>query len=328
IPCAFNGETEIKLKTVGAYNSLGKWKSNDGAIFVCPSTNIGIGTYNPQYPLDVVGDAHFTGIVKLGEASMYLGSLESIIDGVSFVQNFIYTDNGALRINANEGQGSIENTIINPTGGFVGIGTLNPQVWKFTVTSPTRYISRYNYSGNDNISGTRYGRNDQSFADIVSTPNGFGIGVCRYSQLLPISTQNNEHIDFFIDKGDGGYVGIGTIEPQHKLHVAGTIAACEVIIDEDDFCDYVFLESHKLMTPYQRKEYYVANHHLPLMPSEKEIISGGLNVSDVVKGLTFNVEEMALNQLDIYKMIEELTKELEALQAENKKIKEELETLR
>lgn len=55
--------------------------------------------------------------IKIGTNSLYLGGVGT---------NYIYTDGGPLRINANEGQPTLENTTINQDGGNVGIGTNTP----------------------------------------------------------------------------------------------------------------------------------------------------------------------------------------------------------
>jgi hypothetical protein len=56
------------------------------------------------------------------------------------------------------------------------------------------------------------------------------------------------------------------------------------------------------------------------MPPEKDILEHGLDVEAIIKGLTLNVEELSLDQIDLYKMILELREE-------NKLLKEKVEYL-
>ncbi len=92
----------------------------------------------------------------------------------------------------------------------VGIGTNSPDS-KLSVHASEDKIARFHHSGSAAISGFRLGRSG-SFGDFVNLSNGLGIGAGTYSGNLPISSQNADHIDLFIDNSTSN-IGIGTVNP-------------------------------------------------------------------------------------------------------------------
>ncbi|MBI4649395.1 MAG: hypothetical protein HY738_23045, partial [Bacteroidia bacterium] len=118
-------------------------------------------------------------------------------------------------------------------------------------------------------------------------------------------------------------VGIGMSEPQEALDVKGNIRACKVIVSNpgSGWCDYMFDDDHKRMTPEEKEKYYKENKHLFGIAPGKEIEKNGLDVGSTVAGLTLNVEELSLDYIDLYKMIIELKKE-------NAQMKKEIEELK
>ncbi len=102
-----------------------------------------------------------------------------------------------------------------PTSGNVGIGTLNPQV-KLDVVGPVRFnFGRLTHSGN------LPNDNNATFVNTASTGYGIyskgGAGT-RYS----FHFENQEGVSVLIGKGNGN-VGIGTVNPQAKLEVIGSV---------------------------------------------------------------------------------------------------------
>ena len=92
----------------------------------------------------------------------------------------------------------------------VGIGTNSPDM-QLSIYSSEDKIVRFHHSGSAVISGFRSGRSG-SFGDFVNLSNGLGIGAGTSSGNLPLSTQNSNHIDLFIDNSTNN-IGIGTVNP-------------------------------------------------------------------------------------------------------------------
>ncbi|WP_081623189.1 hypothetical protein [Empedobacter brevis] len=127
-----------------------------------------------------------------------------------------------------------------------------------------------------------------------------------------------------------GNVGIGTNNPDAKLAVKGNIHAQEVKVDLAVPADYVFQKyytGNSLLNPsYQFKSleeikvFTAKNHHLPDLPSAKEIQENGLKVGEMNNLLLQKIEELTLHLIELNEQnkvqaqnIEELKQEIELL---------------
>jgi hypothetical protein len=92
-----------------------------------------------------------------------------------------------------------------------------------------------------------------------------------------------------------GNVGIGTTDTRgYQLAVSGNIHAQQITIDLNNWPDYVFKEDYSLIPLSQLRTYIDQHHHLPEIPSEKEIAEKGLNLGEMNRLLTKKVEELTL----------------------------------
>lgn len=119
-----------------------------------------------------------------------------------------------------------------------------------------------------------------------------------------------------------GGVGIGapSIPAGYLLAVGGKIIATEVVVRLlPSWPDYVFKKGYKLKTLNELEEYVEANHHLPGIPSAKEIDKDGLSIGDIVTKQMEKIEEMSLYLIEINKKVENLETENKQLKASIKK---------
>lgn len=105
--------------------------------------------------------------------------------------------------------------------------------------------------------------------------------------------------------------GIGCNPPSTsswwKLYVDGGIMARELKVTISNFPDYVFSDSHKLMTIPELEGYIQANKHLPGLPSAQEVErEGGFEVGKMQTLLLEKIEEQALYIISLQKQIEEM----------------------
>ena len=114
---------------------------------------------------------------------------------------------------------------------------------------------------------------------------------------------------------DNGKVGIGTLNPDKELTVNGTIHSKEVIVDTAIPADYVFqkyytgkseLKSDYVMPTLAEIENFTKkNHHLPNVPSAREIQQNGLSLGAMLNVLLQKIEELTLYAIEQQKKLEE-----------------------
>lgn len=123
-----------------------------------------------------------------------------------------------------------------------------------------------------------------------------------------------------------GKLGVGTSnfscqDPNVRLAVNGYIKAKEVIVEISNWCDNRLYPDFKRMNWKEKENYILQNHHLPEMESEKEIKEKGLYTQHVLKGIVANLEDHTMEIIELYKMVEQLKKENEALRRKLEEIK-------
>ncbi|MFH1320193.1 MAG: hypothetical protein ABII90_06000 [Bacteroidota bacterium] len=103
----------------------------------------------------------------------------------------------------------------------------------------------------------------------------------------------------------------GTCEYPMYLSISGapTLNVCKVKVSTATWCDHIFDDNHKRMTPKQKSIFYKENKHLFGLPTGKEIEENGLDVGEILEGVTLNVEENSLDIIDHDEKIEELEQE-------------------
>jgi len=103
-----------------------------------------------------------------------------------------------------------------------------------------------------------------------------------------------------------GNVGIGTLNPTTKLAVNGDIRTKEVVVESNNWPDYVFDEKHTLISLDEVEKFIQQHKHLPNMPSAKEVEEKGLHLGDVQKRMMEKIEELTLYVIELKKEIAQL----------------------
>jgi hypothetical protein len=217
------------------------------------------------------------------------------------------------------------NTIVTtPANVSVGIGTTSPQV-------PLDVNGAAVFNGSIN----QYWGNTRNYVQwpsaYYSTPSYYmGWSTDAYARRLFIDDVDSDGsaidpaggITFRTGSGTptdrlhiafSGNVGIGTTSPQHLLHVAGTIGAKEVIVSSTG-ADYVFDPGYRLLPLADVDAYVNENHHLPDIPSAKEVEEKGVSLGEMQSKLLAKIEELTLHMIQAEKENEALRDRLALLE--------------
>lgn len=99
------------------------------------------------------------------------------------------------------------------------------------------------------------------------------------------------------------------------LTVYGKIVAQSCYITMLDWADYVFAPDYKLPALKEVEAFYKKNKHLPDVPAESEVISNGIELSEMNKLLLKKVEELTIYLVEHDKKIAQLSAQISELKA-------------
>lgn len=110
-----------------------------------------------------------------------------------------------------------------------------------------------------------------------------------------------------------GHLIIGKELPASHVHyntyamsVNGVLLAKEVVVTQINWPDFVFEKEYKLAPLSEVEAYYKEHHHLPAVPSAKEIIENGSDVGKTDALLLQKIEELTLYVVELQKQVDRL----------------------
>ena len=140
-----------------------------------------------------------------------------------------------------------------------------------------------------------------------------GISVGTNGEMCINSGAENNQLPLTLN----GKVGINAANDIEgfSLTVGGGIITDEVLIkDVGAWHDYVFGKNYGLMPLNELKAYISENQHLPDVPSEKEVMENGIELSEMQGILLKKIEELTLYTLKQQEIIESLQSRIEELE--------------
>ena len=124
----------------------------------------------------------------------------------------------------------------------------------------------------------------------------------------PFRVRTNGSTKFKInDQGQVIINSVNTAAPGYALNVDGKIIAEELRVElSSNWPDYVFANGYKLKSIKEVEAHINEKHHLPGIPSAKEIEEEGLMVGDMQKRMMEKIEELTLYIIELNKEVENL----------------------
>jgi hypothetical protein len=297
--------------------------------------NVGIGTSGPTYGVQI--KTNLPGYT--GGWARYFSVANS--DGT---QNYItmgtYGDmtNGSTSFNRSYIGKDWDDTYLDfLSNGNVGIRTKNPQnilqigefknSSNFKIGIPGVYnfeelkLGQYGNgaSGLEMISHTNI---SESFGVRFFSSTDSGLNGLQIQTALPSNSAQNLNYLTRLAIDVNGNIGIGTITPDTKLAVNGTIHTKEVKVDllAPMVPDYVFTNDYKLKTLQEVENYIKENNHLPEIPSAAEFEKNGLMLAEMNMSLLKKIEELTLYLIETKKENEAMKYRQQQLENRLKKI--------
>lgn len=195
---------------------------------------------------------------------------------------------------------------INPNGGNVGIGISDPKT-ALDVNGEISLTGRIGFSLLDNFTYDNKNMGYYSlgwFADSQwNNTYGPSLWVSSFGGIKFFTTGSPRlTIDYL------GRVGIGKTNPAYELEVNGTIHAKQVLVDMNNWSDFVFDKNYNLPSLSYVEDFISKNGHLPNIPSEDEVIRNGVNITEMQAKLLQKIEELTLYIIEQDNKIEKLQK--------------------
>ncbi len=285
---------------------------------IASSGNVGIGTENPTTKLDVNGGGAF----KADNTSNIGVQIFNNANGRALIQYggnewYVGNEGGKFNFYNSKITSSAGYALSLSDNGNVGIGITTP-THKLSVNGDALVGQGSNGSGiivRNNQAGTFKndfliaGKADQTYLG-------------NYQNLpIGIYTGNVERMRISADGNVG--IGVTTLPTGYKLAVAGDMIAERVVVklQSSGWPDYVFTPTYHLATLPEVEKYIEQNHHLPNIPSAKEVADKGIDVGAMNTKFMEKIEELTLYLIEQNKKLEALEKKNIELENTIKSIK-------
>lgn len=295
-------------------NFIVRTNGTDRAWFT-PNGRLGIGTANP------LTQVHMTGELTMQSSNPIIQMKDAAGDDKGFIQ-MVNGDDIRIGTNAANTTGNFivrtngENRVIVNSLGYVGFGT-------------TPFVPLHLEAGS---SPTAMVINKPSNGDffefrMANVSKGYIRGTINEIEMGTYASNNNGDIVLStreigrIIVHSNGRIGINTSynNAGFQLAVDGNII-CEDIttLPRVAWPDYVFSKTYKLKPLREVEKFIANNHHLPGVPSAKQIEQKGIQLGDMQKRMMEKIEELTLYIIELNKKNEALGKEISKLKKSKK----------
>lgn len=222
---------------IGTYAGVNAAGANNLII----SGNIGIGTTTPLYKLDVNGSARVTGIIQ----NSFMIGMDKVIGKVYYIATYNSTYGHDFDVSICSSQNSVSlSKTYRMSSVYSGTNPITTSTWyRCMPMTQLNYDSASTAEDVDlmimvNLTNVSFAIAHTNSGDTnVSTPVNYTVNItCRYPQNLPPTITDNtanatgtttvSSLPFFpstVITQRNGNVGIGTVNPQFKIHSTGSL---------------------------------------------------------------------------------------------------------
>lgn len=275
-----------------------------GQVHTTAAGDVGVGTTSPAKKFHVNGD------VRMQRPSS---------GGLSYID--IFTNSNSANIHSDD-PGSAQKSLIISVAPTSTSGTdrhIYFKAGKVSGTLQTRMVVR----GNGNVGigvetptyrlevvgNSKWIGHGSSFTEVNSNSNGQYL---RQYGLDGIS-------ESWLIRGYAGSDGVQAYFKDGGINVNGTVKSKEVNVTTAGWADHVFEEDYNLRPLSQVRDFYRENKHLPDIPTEREVLENGVNLSEMTVKLLEKVEELTIYLVQQQDRIGELEKEVARLKSDGRK---------
>lgn len=306
--------------------SLAQWTAPASGI-LSTTNSVGIGTTAPTaslhlyttgwYPLINIQSTSSTGesqIAFTSTGSAYYTGVGGASENTWGVQNSWYVfdaTNNFMRL------------VIKPTG-YVGIGTTTPQnnlqIGTQTNSSTSTPVTLSLGATYSSSAGTNP---KLKIYDDGTNRYGFGVSNSQMDAMVPSGSRFAWYIGGSqkMSVSSSGNVLIGKttqVNTGYVLDVGGSARMNSVVVNTTG-ADFVFDPKYRLPALAEVGQFIQKNHHLPQIPSAKDMQVNGLDVGGVEIKLLQKVEELTLYLMEEHNKNVELEDRIKTLEATLKK---------
>lgn len=194
------------------------------------------------------------------------------------------------------------------------------------------YKSGSSQDGNfEAIGRVRYANNEGDWNGGAAAIVFLGNGGTMDFLISPKSTGQDSSIIWGTPKlriKRNGNVGINTTDPTEMLTVNGNVKAKKITVTENIGADYVFDSAYNLKKLSMVDAYIKEHHHLPDIPSAKQMQQEGMNLGKAYTSLLRKTEELTLYLIEQDQALEGQQKMIKALNQQLGEMEQEIKELK
>jgi hypothetical protein len=290
---------DVGVLSLQALPNNNLWQLGSANKIYYNSGNVGIGTANPQYKLDV-----HDGIIAVDKGvNNYFKAGPYVSIGNTKAGNAPYISFNAMLTKSDVSS---------------GINEFTPE---YATTDPNYKSGGLIIRGDEGQAGIHFLQKNfttnsaidmNDFKDVFTIDKNGNLGIGVQAPQAQLHNIGKSLFDELVCIGCTNGNAIVNPSP-YKLIVEGTISAKKLKISTTPWADFVFDKTYNLMPLHSLEKYILQNKHLPQIPTTKTVEEQGIDVGEIQAKLLQKIEELTLYLIEQNKKIEALENKVNSL---------------